>query len=107
LGSPPEKGGRKKNKKTKKQKKTLVLTLGSPPEKGGKKKTSAGSTTEKAEVDSAPENAGETSRRTDGRTDATCDLIYTSGCPWPKAIVKPLCEIQVPKLKSHILKITS
>jgi hypothetical protein len=29
LGSPPEKGGKKK---------TLVLTLGSPPEKGGEKK---------------------------------------------------------------------
>jgi hypothetical protein len=58
LGSPPEKGGEKKNpginfgqvrhlhsepvgkgrKKKKRKKKTLVLTLGSPPEKGGKKK---------------------------------------------------------------------
>jgi hypothetical protein len=34
-------------------------------------------------------------------------LKNTSGCPWPKATVKPLCEIQVPKLRSHILKITS
>ncbi len=32
---------------------------------------------------------------------------FTSGCPWPKATLKPLCEIQVPKLRSHILKITS
>jgi hypothetical protein len=31
LGSPPEKGGKKRKKKT------LVLTLGSPPEKGGEK----------------------------------------------------------------------
>jgi hypothetical protein len=31
LGSPPEKGGKKKQKPT-------VLTLGSPPEKGGKNK---------------------------------------------------------------------
>jgi hypothetical protein len=30
-GSPPEKGGKKRKKKT------LVLTLGSPPEKGGEK----------------------------------------------------------------------
>jgi hypothetical protein len=34
-------------------------------------------------------------------------LLHTSGCLWPKATVKPLCEIQVPKLRSHILKITS
>jgi hypothetical protein len=33
--------------------------------------------------------------------------FFSSGCPWPKATVKPLCEIQVPKLRSHILKITS
>jgi hypothetical protein len=32
LGSPLEKGGKKKKKKT------LVLTLGSPPKKGGEKK---------------------------------------------------------------------
>ncbi len=33
--------------------------------------------------------------------------FFSSGCPWPKATVKPLCEIQVPKLRFHILKITS
>jgi hypothetical protein len=40
----------------------------------------------------------------DGRTDK---WLYTRGCPWPMATVKPMCEIQVPKLRSHILKITS
>jgi hypothetical protein len=51
LGSPLEKGGKRKEKKKtpvltmgsppekgEKKKKTLVLTLGSPPEKGGEKK---------------------------------------------------------------------
>ncbi len=68
-------------------------------------------------------------RQTDRQTPLL--LLYTNGCPWPSDIVKspgspihvlkimcqknsrswimwsPLCEIQVPKLRSHILKITS
>jgi hypothetical protein len=39
--------------------------------------------------------------------DVLLTLLDTSGCPWPKATLKPLCEIQVLKLRSHILKITS
>ncbi len=66
---------------------------------------------------SAIENAGRFCRwiktqnrrvkQTDARTHGLREFIYTSGCPWPKATVKPLCEIQVPKLRSHILKIRS
>jgi hypothetical protein len=65
------------------------------------------------DVGSAIERLTETqsnsvAKRRVGRTDGLRELIYkTSGCPWPKTTVKPLCEIQVPKLRSHILKITS
>jgi hypothetical protein len=38
------------------------------------------------------------------------NIYNTSGCPWPKATLKPLCEnpgpkVEIPSPENHILKI--
>ncbi len=41
-----------------------------------------------------------------------CVFKKTSGCPWPKATLKPLCEnpgpkVEIPSLENHVLKTIS
>ncbi len=89
-----------------KKKKNPGINPDSPSEKGGKKKPWSRSGFQDLDFqDLKPRIGTSTDRQMDGQTS---ELIkQTSGCPWPKATMKPLREIQVPKLRSHILKITS